>query len=64
MGGVLSHDCHVTMVGADAEQQSKERQGEDGQPLVARWTKPSNPEGHTIGSDSEGEEVVYSYNAN
>ena len=49
---------------ADAEQQSKERQGEDGQPLVARWTKPSNPEGHTIGSDSEGEEVIYSYNTN
>lgn len=55
----------MTTVGAtllaDAEQKAKERKAEDGQPLVARWTK-STSEDHAVTSDSEGEEVVYSYN--
>lgn len=56
----------MTTVGAtllaDAEQKAKERKAEDGQPLVARWTKTSTSEDHAVISDSEGEEVVYSYN--
>ena len=47
---------------ADAEEKSEERKAEDGQPLVARWSKPSSSKSQAIGSDSEGDEVVYSYN--
>ena len=46
---------------ADAEKRSEERKEEDGQPLVARWSKPSKST--LVGSDSEEEEVVYAYNA-
>lgn len=47
----------------DAEEKSDERKAEDGQPLVARWSKPSSSKSNATGSDSEGDEVVYSYNA-
>lgn len=45
---------------ADTEKKLEEKRAEDGQPLVARWSKPNNKEED---SDSEEDEVVYSYAA-